>query len=102
MNTPEYITLTELGKLYGVGARDVGGWLKGLRLREENGWPSREAIKEGIVRERRSEWGSAWHWHREKTCAVLDGMCYPRAGTVPLFPHVEEHEDFTIIRGGRK
>lgn len=93
-----FVTLTELGKDYGVAARTIGAWLKGLCLRHENGWPSYEAIRDGVVLERQTEWGSSWLWNREKVCEVLDGMRYPRAGSGSLFPHVEEHEWFTIIR----
>lgn len=93
----EYITLTELGEIYGVGARDVGSWLKGLGLREEDGRPSTEAIRDGLVRERPLEQdGYFWLWHRDKTCEVLDGMCYPRAGQ--RWPTVEEFDGFTVIR----
>lgn len=94
MNTETYISLTALGQIYGVSARDVGTWLKGLGLREPNGWPSRDAVKQGLVHERVSQYGSLWLWHRERTTDVLDGMCYPRSGA-----GVEQHDGFVLIRG---
>jgi hypothetical protein len=90
----EYISLTQLGRIYGVTARDVGGWLKGLGLRDATGWPSRDAVKQGLVQERVSQYGSQWFWHQDGTSVVLDGMCYPRSGA-----GVEQHEGFVLIRG---
>ena len=77
MKTETYINLTKLGQLYAVNARDVGGWLKGLSLRHDDGRPTREAMQQGLVQERSLEYGGCfWHWHQEKTCAILDGMGY--------------------------
>ena len=65
MNTETYISLTALGEIYGVNARDVGLWLKGLGLRYPDGRPSREAVAQGLVRERALEYGGRfWHWHQ--------------------------------------
>jgi len=97
MTPPNYINLTALGATYGVKAQDVGRWLKGLGLREQDGRPSRQAIQQGFVRERILEFGgSAWLWHEAKTCEVLDGMCYPRGGSRS---DCEEHDGFVLIRG---
>jgi hypothetical protein len=94
----DYITLTALGAIYGVAARDVGTWLKGLGLREPDGRPSREAIEQGYVRDCPLEHGGYfWLWERDKTCSVLDGMCYPRADQ--KWSNIVEYEDFTVIRG---
>jgi hypothetical protein len=101
MSTSDYITLTRLGEIYGVGARDVGRWLKGLGLREQDGRPSRDAIQQEFVRDRPLEHGGYfWLWHEKKTCEVLDGMCYPRAEQ--MWSEIEEYEDFTVIRGKMK
>ena len=78
MNTETYISLTALGEIYGVNARDVGSWLKGLNLRLPDGRPSREAVEQGLV------------------CAILDGMCYKRAEQQAG----EQHDGFVLIRGG--
>lgn len=82
----------------GVGARDVGRWLKGVQLRQENGWPSREAIDRGFVRDRALEHGGVfWLWEKGKTCYQLDMMGYRRGGQGPK---VEEYDGFVLIRGG--
>ena len=71
MNTDTYISLTALGQIYGVNARDVGAWLKGLGLRQPDGRPSWDAIEQGLVQERALEYGGHfWHWHREKSSTV--------------------------------
>ena len=97
MNT--FITLTELGEIYGVSAREVGRWLKGLRLREEDGQPSRAAHDQRLVLERELRHGGYFYlWHKDKTCALLDGMQYPRGSSLPVD---ETHDGFVIIRGGK-
>ena len=77
----EYLSLTELGRLYGVSSHVVGRWLKGLGLRTECGRPSREAFAQGYVTQRPSRHPGTyfWIWHAAKTTGILDGMRYPRA-----------------------
>ena len=97
MNPAIYINLTMLGQIYGVSAQEVGRWLKGLGLRNQDGWPSREASANGFVMERVLEFGgSSWLWHQDKTCEVLDGMCYRRGGQLQI---AEQHDGFVLIRG---
>ena len=97
MNPSNYINLTVLGAIYGVSAQEVGRWLKGLGLRNQDGRASREAIANGFVRERVLEFGgSSWLWHQNKTCEVLDGMCYRRGGLLQV---AEQHDGFVLIRG---
>lgn len=97
MTPPNYINLTALGAIYGVKAQDVGRWLKGLGLREQDGRPSQQAIREGFVRERILEFGgSSWLWHEAKTCEILDEMCYRRGGQLQV---AEQHDGFVLIRG---
>jgi hypothetical protein len=96
MDTETFVSLTRLGEIYGVKARDVGAWLKGLGLRQEKGCPTREAVQQGLVKERSLEFGGCfWHWHMEKTCAILDGMCYRRAEDKAG----EQHDGFVLYRG---
>lgn len=40
MKDETFISLTSLGIIYGTAAQDVGRWLKGLSLRDENGRPT--------------------------------------------------------------
>jgi len=96
MNDETYISLTKLGKLYGVGARDAGTWLKNLSLRHPDGRPTKESVQQGLFQERSLEYGGCfWHWHREKTCAILDGMGYKRASEQAG----EQHDGFVLYRG---
>lgn len=90
----DYSSLTELGRHFGVGARDVGLWLKALGLRQPDGRPSERAIEEGFVLERLLEHGGSWWlWHQQKTCGVLAGLAEQS------WPKIVKFEDFTVIRG---
>lgn len=92
----EYITLTALGQIYAVNARDVGTWLKNLSLRHPDGRPTREAVEQGLVQERALEYGGRfWHWHRDNSGAILDGMGYKRASQQAG----EQHDGFVLYRG---
>lgn len=96
MTDETFINLTGLGKVYGVNAADIGRWLKGLSLRDQDGRPTEQAIRDGFVKERLSEFGgSSWLWHEGKVCELLDGMCYQRAGAHKS----EKHDGFVLIRG---
>ena len=77
----EYLSLTELGRLYGVSSHLIGKWLKGLGLRTMSGQPSGQAFAAGFVSSRPSRQPGTYFyvWHSRKTTDVLDGMCYPRA-----------------------
>ncbi len=89
-NNSEFVNLTRLGKLFGAGPRDVGGWLKEMGLREQNGWPSQRAIREGFVKEQVSEYGSAWLWDVEKTRRAIDAR---------RPPDTEIGDGYVLIRG---
>src|SRR5262245_44861688 len=88
----EYLSLTEIGKLYGVSSHAVGRWLRGLGLRTADGKPTREAFEKGYVSQRPSRQPETyyWAWHGEKTTAILDGMRYPRAATTQLTEATEK------------
>jgi hypothetical protein len=76
-----YLSLTELGKLYGVSSHQVGKWLKGLGLRTEGNDPSELAFEGGFVDRRPSTQPGTYYyvWHEQKTTEILDKMGYPRA-----------------------
>lgn len=90
MSEPTFVNLTALGKVYGVGPRDAGLWLKNMALREQDGRPSRKAIQEGFVKEQVTAYGSQWLWNLAKTSDALDGR---------RPPNTEEYDGFTLIRG---
>jgi hypothetical protein len=77
----DFLSLTDLGKLYGVSSHQVGRWLKGLGLRTESGQPTVQAFNENYVAQRSSRQPGTFFyvWHARKTTELLDGMCYPRA-----------------------
>jgi hypothetical protein len=77
----EYLSLTEIGRLYGVSSHTVGKWLKDLCLRTEDGRPSRDAFHQGYVSQRPSRVPGTYFyvWHAGKTTAILDMMEYRRA-----------------------
>ncbi len=82
----DFLSLTEIGRLYGVSSHQVGKWLKGLGLRSGDGSPSAQAFNEKYVAQRPSRQpGTYYHvWHATRTTALLDGMCYPRAVHDPV------------------
>jgi hypothetical protein len=79
--TPEYLSLTELGRIYGTSSHVVGRWLKGLGLRTKDGRPSPDAFADGYVSQRPSRQPGTyyWVWNTAKTTTILDGMRYARA-----------------------
>ena len=78
MNTV-YLTLTELGKLYGVSSHKVGKWLKGLALRDDKGHPTPAAGGLLDTRPSTNPGTFIYTWHEQKTTEILDNMGYPRA-----------------------
>lgn len=81
----EFLSLTELGKLYGVTSHNVGRWLKTLGLRTDDGKPSQRAFQDGYVTQRPStQPGTIFYvWNTKKTTDLLDSLCYPRASADP-------------------
>jgi hypothetical protein len=77
---PEYLSLTELGKLYAVSRVKVGQWLVDLGLRTKEKRPSRAAFDGDFVDQRPSTQPNTyyWVWHQEKTTRLLDGVGYRR------------------------
>lgn len=77
----DYLSITEICRIYGVSSHVVGRWFKGLGLRTESGQPSIQAFNERYVSQRTGRYPGTFFyvWHAEKTTAILDGMCYPRA-----------------------
>lgn len=77
----DYLTLTQLGRIYGVSRNVVGKWLKALSLRTQSGDPSQTAHDDGFVKKVDStNPGTFFYvWHKQKTTELLDGMGYERA-----------------------
>jgi hypothetical protein len=69
-----YLTLTELGKLYGVSSHKIGKWLVSVGLQTPAKKPSGRAFREGYVEQRGSTQPGTyiWIWHSEKTMKALE------------------------------
>jgi hypothetical protein len=74
----QYLSLTELGKLYGVSRNKVGLWLVEVGLRTADKKPSRLAFAGGFVRQEASTQPGTyfWIWHADKTRSVLEAAGY--------------------------
>jgi hypothetical protein len=78
----EYLSLTDLGQLYGGSRVRAGQWLVDVGLRNKEKKPSQAAFQGGFVSERPSTNPGTyyWVWHRERTMRVLDAAGHRRAG----------------------
>jgi hypothetical protein len=73
-----FISITEIGKHYGVASRVAGRWLKRLGLRGEDGEPTDMALQEGycksIYLEDRGV--SFWVWNARRTLDLIEESLY--------------------------
>jgi len=69
----EYLTLTEIGKFFGVGRRRVGQWLVAIGLRTVGLKPSPSAFAGGFVTQVPSTQPGTYFyvWHGQKTRQAL-------------------------------
>ncbi|MBN9519343.1 hypothetical protein J0H58_12610 [bacterium] len=72
----EYLTLTQVGAVFGTTSHQVGRWLTeiGLRYESKGGKkPSRHAYAGGFVKDVPSRnQGYCWAWHAEKTVKAIE------------------------------
>lgn len=72
----EYMTLGQIGEVFGTSSHQTGRWLAkiGLRVEGKQGLkPSREAYAGGFVKDVPSRnQGYCWAWHAEKTVKALE------------------------------
>jgi len=75
----KYLTLTQLGTLFGVSSHKVGQWLVEIGLRTDKKRPSKAAFDGGYcdTGPTRGE-GYHWVWHAEKTVKALEQAGYER------------------------
>ncbi len=74
MNDDKYVSMTALGKRFGVSSHTVGRALKDRGVRLPNGEPTPNAIQAGLVARRptpRQEWVMYWVWHEDLTPTYL-------------------------------
>lgn len=78
----DYLSMKELGALYGVSSHVVGKVFKGANLRTQTGKPTQRAFQEGFVTPRWSMNGETYFyvWNKDKGMAVLDGAGLKRMG----------------------
>ena len=80
----EYMTLTQIGEIFGVSSHQVGKWLVEIGLRGPEKRPSREAFASGYVEQRPSRnQGYNWCWHSEKTIKALEMAKHCRISNPP-------------------
>ncbi|QDU94128.1 hypothetical protein [Lignipirellula cremea] len=75
----EYMSMTQIGKLFGATSHQIGKWLKELGLRDGNGSPSSEAFERNLVDQRFDAKGNyIYQWHSEKTFELLEAAGHER------------------------
>ena len=80
----EYMTMRQIGQLFGVSSHTVGRWLKELRLRTDRGTPSHEALASGVATQRYGD-GATYHyvWQSKGTVAALEDAGHERVPHPP-------------------
>lgn len=68
----EWLTLTEIGRLYGISAVHIGKLLQAAGLRQLDGLPSPEALRLGLAHRRHSCPTRQTLWHREGCAPHLE------------------------------
>lgn len=70
----EYLSMTEIGKLFGVTNQRIGKWLGSIGLRTEDKKPSARAFSEGFVamRDSRQPGTYYWAWNVDLTVKELE------------------------------
>ena len=76
----EFLSMTELGKFYGVSSHKMGKWLVDLGFRTKYMKPSKAAFEGGLVNQVLSSQPGTFYyqWHAEKTMQALDKAGYKR------------------------
>lgn len=76
----EFLSLSQLGEVFGVSSHQVGKWLVKIGLRTETMRPSREAFGGGYVTTAPSRGqGYVYVWHAERTTKALIDAGHPVA-----------------------
>lgn len=76
----EFVSITQLGKIFGVGRKVMGKWLANVGLRTADLDPSDEAMHAGLCKFIRENDIVFVVWHRNKTIEVLK-----EAGYIPVY-----------------
>lgn len=91
----EYLSQTELGKLFGATSHEIGKWLVNCGLRTDRNKPSQRAFDEGFVMTTgtgRGLVGSYYYvWNKSKTVAALQSAGHR------LRPHFDPSIDGRLL-----
>jgi hypothetical protein len=73
MSDSEFLTMKEIGKVFGVTSHVIGRKLKELGLRTADGKPTYKAFQGGYCKQRWTDDMAhyCWAWHAEKTIRLL-------------------------------
>ena len=71
-SAPEWLTLTEIGRVYGISAVHAGKLLQSAGLRQLDGRPSPEALRSGLAHRRHSSPSGPTLWNREGCAPHLE------------------------------
>jgi hypothetical protein len=70
--SPEWLTLTEIGRVYGISAVHTGKLLQCAGLRQLDGRPSPEALRLGLAHRRHSSPSGQTLWNRQGCAPHLE------------------------------
>ena len=107
MDSSEFMSLTEIGKVYNESCKTIGKKLIAIGLRTADGNPSPKALDGGYCGLRPTGRGPIPHnfvvWHAEKTLAALEQAGYKRVrqeqqAAVPKAPPHRLVGPFTLRR----
>ena len=71
-SAPEWLTLTEIGRVYGISAVHTGKLLQSAGLRQLDGRPSPEALRLGLAHRRHSSPNGPTLWNRQGCAPHLE------------------------------
>jgi hypothetical protein len=84
MYNSEFMTLTQIGELFGATSHQVGKWLVRMGLRTAAKRPSNVAFDGDFVKQGPSRGdGYNWVWHSQRTVAVLEKAGHRRIPNPP-------------------
>ncbi len=70
----EHLSLTQLGKLFGVSSHTMGAWLREAGLREPGGKPTATGYEYADTRPSTNPGTYFWVWHKERTLRLLESL----------------------------
>jgi hypothetical protein len=81
----QQMTQGQIGQIFGVSSHQIGRWLQEIKLRTEEGRPSREAHEGGYCETAPSRGqGYYWAWNPAKTVPALEKAGHERVFPPPL------------------